>query len=367
MSDTVYPLDNMPKEGTLTSLKNNLTDSSGNWLGVNDSDWQLIDSYDLTNDSGITSLQIMLSSDYPSYKNGSYYYLKVVDPNLTSYSTDTKMGGNISVNGTDSFGNSNSGQYRNENSVNFSNPTSGTYKIYGAYYNKDNSLIDVPYNMMVLSSPKRLGQGTPADNNSAAKVAGSLFVSMVKNHNNRIGIVWFNNSIPMANFTSSVTDLTAQFYDVSITSKGNNITGWVWNFGDKTNSSLQNPVHTYAHNGNFTVTLTVMSDGGINTTHNYVTVYDPLPIASFTASPTIGYSPLAVQFTDTTVGNGITWRQWNFGDGTGNNTSVNPLHTFVNTNTTNATYTVYLTVNNDGGNSTATPLNITVVPQIPDR
>ena len=102
-------------------------------------------------------------------------------------------------------------------------------------------LIDVPYNMMVLSSPKRLGQADPADDNSAAKVAGSLFVSMVKNHNNRIGIVWFNNSIPMANFTSNVTNLTAQFYDTSITSKGNDITGWVWNFGDKTNSSHAEP------------------------------------------------------------------------------------------------------------------------------
>ena len=70
----------------------NLTDSAGNWLGVNGSDWQLIDTYNLTSGSNMTSLQIMLSSDYPDYKNGSYYYLKVVAPNLTSYSTDTKDG-----------------------------------------------------------------------------------------------------------------------------------------------------------------------------------------------------------------------------------------------------------------------------------
>lgn len=70
------------------------------------------------------------------------------------------------------------------------------------------------------------------------------------------------------------------------------------------------------------------------------------PVANFTASPTSGYKPLSVTFTDTSVGT-ITSRNWTFGDGA-TSTSQNPTHIF----TSAGTYTTTLKVVGPGGNST---------------
>jgi|FLOH01.1.fsa_nt_gi uncharacterized protein (TIGR02145 family) len=71
-------------------------------------------------------------------------------------------------------------------------------------------------------------------------------------------------------------------------------------------------------------------------------ISDP-PTAGFYSNTTSGSAPLTVNFTDQSTNNPISWL-WNFGDG---NTSTiqNPLHTYNNT----GTYTVSLTVSNEGG------------------
>lgn len=72
------------------------------------------------------------------------------------------------------------------------------------------------------------------------------------------------------------------------------------------------------------------------------------PTAGFTAAPTSGAAPLAVQFTDTSSGSPTQWL-WDFGDGT---TSVdrNPAHTYA----TVGTFTVALTATNAAGSDTTT-------------
>jgi len=65
-----------------------------------------------------------------------------------------------------------------------------------------------------------------------------------------------------ADFTYLANGLTVNFTDVS-TADGTTITGWLWDFGDGNTSTQQNPTHTYATDGFYTVTLTV-SDGGTN-------------------------------------------------------------------------------------------------------
>ena len=69
---------------------------------------------------------------------------------------------------------------------------------------------------------------------------------------------------PIANFaiTTSVPCSGAyQFIDNSTY----NPTSWLWNFGDGTNSTLQNPGHMYATNGTYTVSLKVANGYGSNT------------------------------------------------------------------------------------------------------
>ena len=53
------------------------------------------------------------------------------------------------------------------------------------------------------------------------------------------------------------------------------------------------------------------------------------PVAAFSASPTLGKTPLNVSFTDNQYRSPTSWK-WYFGDGT-NSTEQNPIHTFSKT------------------------------------
>src|SRR5208283_1786938 len=94
----------------------------------------------------------------------------------------------------------------------------------------------------------------------------------------------------------SVNDypLAVQFTDASTGS----VTSWSWTFGDGGASTIQNPSHTYTNPGTYTVTLTAIGPGGnSNPQTSSITVIPPPPVANFSASPTSGAVPLAVQFT----------------------------------------------------------------------
>jgi FOG: PKD repeat len=74
-------------------------------------------------------------------------------------------------------------------------------------------------------------------------------------------------------------------------------------------------------------------------------------IAAFSASPTAGYAPLKVTFTDKSTGSPTSWK-WNFGNGK-TSTAKNPSYTY----TKAGKYTVSLTVKNDAGSNTTTKKN----------
>ncbi|MCP4214721.1 MAG: PKD domain-containing protein [bacterium] len=79
------------------------------------------------------------------------------------------------------------------------------------------------------------------------------------------------NQAPTAAFGYSDTSLTVTFTDQS-TDDGT-IASWAWNFGDGNTSTAQNPVHTYAAAGTFTVSLTVTDNKGLSdSTNQNVTV-----------------------------------------------------------------------------------------------
>jgi PKD repeat protein len=125
---------------------------------------------------------------------------------------------------------------------------------------------------------------------------------------------------------------------------------WAWSFGDGYTSTVQNPAHTYATPGNYTVTLTVYGGGEQSTAtkEDYIKVTRPAPLAYFCASPLKGCPPLTVHFIDYSSGTIDTWF-WEFGDG-GTSTSQYPVHTY----TKPGLYDVSLTVANSGGSNTFT-------------
>jgi PKD repeat protein len=127
-----------------------------------------------------------------------------------------------------------------------------------------------------------------------------------------------------------------------------NIDQWVWDFGDGSSSTDQNPAHTYATSGTYPVTLTVSNPYCRSRTAAWPIVVDRMPQASFAANITTGMVPLAVRFTNTSRG----WQtglDWDFGDGVAvNSTETNPVHTY----TTGGTYTVLLFASNTYGTGT---------------
>lgn len=70
-----------------------------------------------------------------------------------------------------------------------------------------------------------------------------------------------SNQPPNADFTYSIDDLTVTFTDTSYDIDGS-IVSWYWDFGDGNTSNQQNPVHTYADYGTYSVTLRVTDDDG---------------------------------------------------------------------------------------------------------
>ena len=73
---------------------------------------------------------------------------------------------------------------------------------------------------------------------------------------------------------------------VDFENKSSNATSWVWNFGDGTTSSTNNPSHTYATKGSYYVTLKAKNSGSIVSTA-YVTIglYVNFEIQNTTSDP----------------------------------------------------------------------------------
>ena len=135
-------------------------------------------------------------------------------------------------------------------------------------------------------------------------------------------------------------------------------TSWAWDFGDGTNSSVQNPpAHTYATVGSYNVTLTVSNAGGTDTITRVVhaNVVCPIPISIFTVSPMSGRKNIT-QFDTTnssinmsTAGCNNIW-SWNFGDGSGLSSNQSPANHIYNDR---GDYTIELTASNLAGTSTS--------------
>ncbi|MEM9490371.1 MAG: PKD domain-containing protein, partial [Myxococcota bacterium] len=144
-------------------------------------------------------------------------------------------------------------------------------------------------------------------------------------------------------FTFTVIDRTVQFADASSDPDGL-VVSWSWDFGDGNTSTLQNPSHTYAGSGTYTVSLTATDNDGITATVSQDVLIPEPPVALF------GYTVmgLTANFTDNSVdqADSLTNWDWDFGDGT-TSTEQNPSHTYA----VGDAYNVTLTVTNAAGST----------------
>ncbi len=149
-------------------------------------------------------------------------------------------------------------------------------------------------------------------------------------------------SAPVSGFSSSTNGNVVTF-----TNSSTYAATYLWNFGDGNTSTQLNPVHTYAQENTYTVTLTVTNPCGSNTiTHTVVIIFPPT--AGFSSNVSSGCEPLTVNFTNTTSNN-ATYFNWTFPGGTpGTSTQQNPTIVY----NTGGSYDVMLIAGNSAGTDT---------------
>ncbi|HSH67982.1 MAG TPA: PKD domain-containing protein, partial [Bacteroidia bacterium] len=106
--------------------------------------------------------------------------------------------------------------------------------------------------------------------------------------------------LPIADYTISEVCVGSPtiFTDKSVkTDAADNISKWIWSFGDKSAlSSTQNPTHTYAKEGTYTTSLIVTTKLGCIGSTTKDVIVRPIPDAQFSGTPLCLSEP--VKFTD---------------------------------------------------------------------
>ena len=152
-----------------------------------------------------------------------------------------------------------------------------------------------------------------------------------------------------------------------------------WDFGDGSTSSLKNPYHSYAQNGNYTVTLIVIDQGGSNSGVVSWDVFvndstDPVPTISIEGIPIEGGITLLTgqrvafssRLTQDNIPLDLLWFQWDWGDGNVESgyglTEVS--HAWNDGDADGTVYTLALTVN-DGIHRVTVDYLVTVMNRAP--
>ncbi|MBK8756846.1 MAG: PKD domain-containing protein [Actinomycetales bacterium] len=200
------------------------------------------------------------------------------------------------------------------------------------------------------------GDGTPAASGVTAThtyaVDGTYVVTLTVTDNvgtvgTATGQVVIANQAPTAALVLTKTAARSVAADGSGSSDPDGtIASYSWDFGDGTPAQTGvTAVHTYATDGQYTVTLTVTDDlGATASTTGLADASNQLPAATFTANTQ--QTSLSVDASASFDADGtIASYSWDFGDGTPAQTGVTATHVYA----VAGSYTVTLTVTDDLG------------------
>lgn len=113
-----------------------------------------------------------------------------------------------------------------------------------------------------------------------------------------VSVIPGNFPKPVADFTYVPSDMHYYFTDIST-----DATGWNWDFGDFTYSTLQDPEHIYGSNNNYNVTLIAYNGCDSDTVTKTITVYGIEEEAlaqqlSFTPNPAVSQISISMNGTE---------------------------------------------------------------------
>lgn len=173
------------------------------------------------------------------------------------------------------------------------------------------------------------------------------------------------DSLPSAHFSVSdsigCSPLFVNFNNLS----SSNAINFKWLFGDGDTSNITNPNHLFHNNWpidtTYKIELIASTQAGCKDTSNFDITVLSKPTAAFIDNSTLDCAPLHVDFTNTSS-NAINY-EWDFGDGSNVETSLNTNHVFHNTGLVIETFDVSLVTSNPNGCVDTTSKIIIVYPE----
>jgi PKD repeat protein len=239
--------------------------------------------------------------------------------------------------------------------------------------------------------------GTPSDGNLSGNTVAyegwttTTYVTDGLDDLNQVALNIANNTfVGQTNFSSNVTSGPSPLNVAFTGTYVGNATNFLWDFGDGNTASTQNPTKTYSNvvGGQFTVTFTAWNANGTYagnasagargsvdsvTKPNYITLFTPLPIASFTTAPTSLDTGNLVTVTNTSqfaTSYSLNWGNGNIVDPGNVWTTANQVYN--NSANTDTLYNIVLTATNQTAgptppyNSNSAPTTVKVYsPQSP--
>ena len=156
-------------------------------------------------------------------------------------------------------------------------------------------------------------------------------------------------------------DFAVTGLDVEFINKSTNYLSVEWDFGDSTTSVENDPMHSYAEDGAYTVTLTTTNECGSTTTTQIVVIATEGPVAAFQVVSQTGCVPYEVTFENLSSANAESF-EWTFEGGVPpTSTEENPTVTYADT----GSYTVTLIATNSLASDTFEVVDYIIVNNVP--